>query len=149
MRIGLPIPAVPLGVRLRIAATFYFASPVDPADPVNYTRHGLTIVFRPRGAGSSASFFSTSSYGNEQDLRRDAYKWETVLHRTCTFGADELLDACFDVGHGAHESGLSVVNSEVPPLAYVLIATIASEKGERIYQSVMQKYRALAPIRLR
>lgn len=149
MRIGLPIPAVPLGVRLRVTATFCFASPVDPADPVNYTRHGLTIVFRPKGAGSSASFFSTASYGSEQDLRRDAYKWETVLHRTCTFGADELLDACFDVDHGARENGLSVVNSEIPPLPYVLIATIASEKGEPIYQSVMQKYRALAPIQLR
>lgn len=149
MRISLPIPAVPLGVRLRITATFCFCSPVDPADPVNYTRHGLTIVFRPRGSGTSASFFSTSSYGNEQDLRRDAYKWETVLHRTCTFGADELLDACFDVDHGARQHGLSVVNNDVPPLPYVLIATIASEKGEPIYQSVMQKYRALAPIRLR
>lgn len=149
MRIGLPIPVVPLGVRLRITATFCFASPVDPADPVNYTRHGLTIVFRPKGAGSSASFFSTTTYGNEQDLRRDAYKWETVLHRTCTFGADELLDACFDVDHGARENGLSVVNRDVPPLPYVLIATIASEKGEPIYQSVMQKYRALAPIQLR
>lgn len=149
LRIGLPIPVVDLGVRLRIKATFCFASPVDPADPVNYTRHGLTVVFRPRGTGSSEPFFSTSSYGNEQDLRLDAYKWETVLHRTCSFAASELLDACFDVDHGARENGLSVVNSEVPPLPYVLIATIASEKGEPVYPSVMQKYRALAPIQLR
>ena len=60
-----------------------------------------------------------------------------------------MLDACFDVDHGARENGLSVVNRDVPPLPYVLIATIASEKGEPIYQSVMQKYRALAPIQLR
>lgn len=149
IRIGLPIPVVELGVQLRIKATFCFASPVDPADPVNYTRHGLTVVFRPRGAGSSEPFFSTSSYGNEQDLRRDAYKWETVLHRTRSFPASDLLDACFDVDHGARAKGLSVVNNEVPPLPYVLIATIASEKGEPVYQSVRQKYQALAPIQLR
>lgn len=149
MRIGLPIPVVDLGVRLRIKATFCFASPVDPADPVNYTRHGLTVIFRPRGTGSSEPFFSTSSYGSEQDLRRDAYKWETVLHRTCSFAASELLDACFDVEHGAREKGLKVVNSDTPPLPYVLIATIASEKGEPVYQSVMEKYSVLAPIQLR
>ncbi len=149
LRIGLPVPSVPLGTRLRIKATFCFASPVDPADPVNYTRHGLTILFRPRGDGSSESFFSTASYGNEHDLRRDAYKWETVLHRTRVFGADELLDACFDVDHGARQKGLRVDNSTIRALPYVLIATIATEKGEPIYQSVMQKFRALTPIQLR
>lgn len=149
MRIGIPVPPVALGVGLVIKATFCFASPVDPADPINYTRHGLTVVFRPRGAGSSSPFFSTGNYDTEQDLRADAYKWETVLHRTADFAADQLLDACFDVDHGAREHGLKVDNSEVPPLPYVLIATVSTQKGEPIYQAVMQKYRALAPIQLR
>ena len=149
MRIGIPVPPVPLGVGLTIKATFCFASPVDPADPINYTRHGLTVVFRPRGAGSSAPFFTVSGYNTEQDLRSDAHKWETVLHKTVNFPADQLLDACFDVDHGARAQGLSVKNSEVPPLPYVLVATISTQKGEAIYQSIMQKYRALAPIRLR
>ncbi|MEJ0003115.1 MAG: S8 family peptidase [Pararobbsia sp.] len=148
-RIGIPVPPVALGVGLTIKATFCFASPIDPADPINYTRHGLTVVFRPRGAGSSASFFSTGNYDTEQDLRTDAYKWETVLHRTAHFAADELLDACFDVDHGAREHGLKVDNSEIPPLPYVLAATVSTQKGEHIYESIMQKYRALAPIRLR
>lgn len=149
MRIGIPVPPVALGVGLMVKATFCFASPVDPADPINYTRHGLTVVFRPRGAGSSAPFFSTGNYESEQDLRADAYKWETVLHKTANFAADQLLDACFDVDHGAREHGLKVDNSEVPPLPYVLIATVSTQKGEPIYQSIMQKYRALAPIQLR
>jgi hypothetical protein len=149
MRIGIPVPPVALGVGLTVKATFCFASPVDPADPINYTRHGLTVVFRPRGAGSSAPFFSTGNYDSEQDLRADAYKWETVLHKTANFAADQLLDACFDVDHGAREHGLKVDNSAVPPLPYVLIATVSTQKGEPIYQSIMQKYRALAPIQLR
>jgi len=149
MRIGLPIPAVPLGVKLRITATFCFASAVDPADPVNYTRHGITIAFRPRGAGSVEPFFSSASQGNEQDLRRDAHKWETVLHRTQVYPAEQLLDACFDVDHGAREHGLRVDNKDVPPLPYVLVATIASDKGEPVYQAVRQKFSMLTPISLR
>lgn len=149
MRIGLPIPAVQLGVRLRITATFCFASPVDPADPVNYTRHGLTITFRPRGTGSSQPFFSSVTHGSEQDLRRDAHKWETVLHRSQSFPAEELLDACFDVEHGAREHGQKVNNKDVPPLPYVLVATIASEMGEPVYHAVRQKFNMLTPIRLR
>lgn len=149
MRIGLPIPAVPLGVKLRITATFCFASAVDPADPVHYTRHGITITFRPRGVGSSESFFSSASQGNEQDLRRDAHKWETVLHRTQVYPAEQLLDACFDVDHGAREHGLRVDNKHVPPLPYVLVATISSDKGEPVYQAVRQKFSMLTPISLR
>lgn len=149
MRIGIPVPPVALGVGLAITATFCFASPVDPADPVNYTKHGLTIVFRPRGEGSSEAFFSTGNYESEQDLRADAYKWETVLHRTVHFPADQLLDACFDVDHGARKHGRKIKNSEAQSLPYVLIATISSQKGEPIYQAVMQKYRALLPIQLR
>lgn len=98
---------------------------------------------------TSESFFSTASYGNEQDLRRDAYKWETVLHRTRVFGADELLNACFEVDHGAHQKGLRVDSRTIRALPYVLIAIIATEKGEPIYQSVMQKFRALTPTQLR
>jgi hypothetical protein len=149
LRIELPIPPVPLGTGLTITATFCFASPVDAADPVNYTRHGLTVVFRPRGTGSSSPFFSTGNYESEQHLRQDAYKWETVLHRSVPFQADQLLNACFDVVHGAREHGLATQNSEVPPLPYVLIATIASQKGEPVYEPVRQKYQALAPITLR
>ncbi len=149
LRIGVPVPPVAMGVGLTITATFCFTSPVDAADPVNYTRHGLTIIFRPRGAGSSDSFFSTGDYESEQDLRRDAYKWETVLHRTRHFSAAELLDACFDVDHGAREHGVALSNAGVPALPYVLVVTVSTQKGEPIYQAVMDKYRALAPIELR
>jgi len=149
LRIGVPVPPVAMGVGLTITATFCFTSPVDAADPVNYTRHGLTIVFRPKGAGSTDTFFSTGDYESEQELRRDAYKWETVLHRTRHFNAAELLDACFDVDHGARDHGVATSNDGVPALPYVLVVTVSTQKGEPIYQSVMDKYRTLAPIELR
>lgn len=149
LRIGVPVPPVAMGVGLTITATFCFASPVDAADPVNYTRHGLTVFFRPRGEGSAAPFFSKGSYETEHELRHDAHKWETVLHQTMHFNAHELLDACFDVDHGAREHGLAVDNSAAAALPYVLVVTVSTQRGEPIYQVVMQKYRALAPIELR
>jgi subtilisin family serine protease len=149
LRVGVPVPPVPLGVALTITATFCFASPVDPADTINYTRNGLTVVFRPQGDGTSFPFFSSGGYDTEQELRAGASKWETVLHKTARFRAEQLLDACFDVTHGARERGLSVKNKLVPPLPYVLIVTIATQHGERIYESVMNKYQTLAPIQLR
>lgn len=149
LRATLPIPPVPLGTGISIKATFCFASPVDPADPVNYTRHGLTVVFRPRGEGSTQPFFSTGNYDSEQDLRRDAYKWETVLNRATQFKAEELLSACFDIEHGAREHGLRVTNKNVPSLPYVLLITITSDRAEPIYQQVLQRYKALLPVQLR
>lgn len=148
LRIGLPVPPVAMGVGLTVSATFCFTTSVDAADPVNYTRHGLTVYFRPRGAGSSAPFFSRGDYESETELRHDARKWETVLHQTMHFQAHELLDACFDVDHGAREHGLPS-SSGAPALPYVLVVTVSTQKGEPIYIAVMQKYRALAPIELR
>lgn len=149
LRIGVPVPPVAMGVKLNITATFCFTSPVDAADPVNYTRHGLTVFFRPRSTGSTVPFFSKGEYESEHELRHDAHKWETVLHHTIEIGAHEMLDACFDVDHGAREHGLAVDNSAAAALPYVLVVTVSTQKGEPIYQTVMQKYRMLTPIELR
>ena len=63
--------------------------------------------------------------------------------------SSDLLDSCFDVLHGAREDGLPVKNDEAPSLPYVLIVTVASEMGQPIYQSIMNKYKMLIPIELR
>lgn len=148
LRARLPVPAVPMGTRLNIKATFCFASPVDPTDSLNYTRHGLTIVFRPRGEGSTETFFSVGHY-SEDDLRLDAQKWETVLHRAVSLPAEDLLDACFDIQHGARLQGLALKTKDVPPLPYVLIVTITSDTAQPVYNNVLQRYRSLQPIELR
>src|SRR5256885_6511383 len=46
----------------------------------------------------------------------------------------------------AREDGLPVKNDEAPSLPYVLIVTVASEMGQPIYQSIMNKYKMLIPI---
>lgn len=148
MRMQLPIPLVSMGTGIVIKATFCFACQVETANPVNYTQHGLTPIFRTHSDGSSYGFFGkTSDY--EQNLRKNGSKWETMLHATQTFEASQLLDACFDVTHGAREDGLPVVNDNTPPLPYVLIVTVASTLGQPIYQSIMNRYPVLTPIELR
>lgn len=148
MRIGVPVPPVAMGVKLTITATFCFSTQVDPADPVNYTRHGLSIFFKPKD-DEPAPFFSLDDYETEQDLRADGNKWETVLHKTARFDAAELLDAYFDVDHAARRRGLAVENKNVGALPYVLVVTVASDKGETIYEAVRLKYKQLQPIELR
>jgi len=148
MRMQLPIPPVAMGTKITITATFCFACPVEAANPVNYTQHGLSVTFKPKSEGSSMQFFGKSS-DYEQNLRKHGSKWETMMHATETVDASLLLDSCFDVKHGAREDGLPVKNDEAPSLPYVLIVTVASEMGQPIYQSIMNKYKMLIPIELR
>lgn len=148
MRMQLPIPLVGMGTGIVIKATFCFACPVETANPVNYTQHGLTPIFRTHSDGPSHPFFGkTSDY--EQNLRKNGSKWETMLHATQRFEASQLLDPCFDVTHGAREDGLPVINDDTQALPYVLIITVASELGQHIYQSIMSRYPVLTPIELR
>lgn len=148
VRAKIPVPPVEIGTRITIKATFCFACGVDPADPVNYTRRGLTIVFRPEGPESSAPFFSTSSHPSEQELRRDAAKWETVLCRTQVFESEKLAGPTFDIQLGTRQRGLPT-SKKVTPTPYVLIVTISSDRRAPIYQQVLTQNQTLQPIKLR
>lgn len=149
IRAALPVPTVPMGTRLGIKATFCFASSIDPSDSLNYTRHGLTIIFRPRGEGSTGTFFSVGSYGSEDEMRLDAHKWETILHESQSLPAETLLDACFDIQHGARLKGRNVNSKDVPVLPYVLVVSITSDSAQPVYNNILQRYQSLQPIRLR
>ena len=77
---------------VEIAATFCFATSTDPQDPLNYTRSGLEVRFRPhdgkrkdpRQIHADASYFFQAKDVSveEADLRADAHKWETTLHKS-------------------------------------------------------------------
>ena len=63
----------------------------DPQDPLNYTRAGLAVAFRPNkdkftetefGTSKNAamkSFFSSKAYATEEELRRDATNGNRAL----------------------------------------------------------------------
>ena len=54
-RIYLPLPQERLTGRVHITATICFATPVDPEHPGNYTKSGLSVVFRPNRSRFSVS----------------------------------------------------------------------------------------------
>lgn len=149
LRARLPIPPLPMGTSVSISATLCFCSPVEPAHPVNYTKHGLTIVFRPTGPKSSLPFFSRGNYESEQELRSDGHKWETILHHVESFKSHELADAYFDIEHGARDGGMPIKKAKAKNLPYVLVITLTLDTSFPLYNAVLQRFQTLQPIRLR
>jgi hypothetical protein len=87
VRAPIPIPSGTIPGRVRITATLCYPTGVDPHHPGNYTRAGLEPTFRPHDqkrkdpkqvhADSKGFFGRTQSGLIEDELRRDAWKWET------------------------------------------------------------------------
>ena len=150
-RARIPLPDDLIDGRVTIKATFCFTAEIDPAHPINYTRAGLIIVFRPRLLEKrTLPFFSNGSlYESEDDLRSDAHKWETVLKRTREFPALDLADPIFDIEYQTRERGLSMPKKNQRPLPYVLVVTVSIDRDVPLYNEVLQKYPTLNPVKLR
>lgn len=156
-RAFLPLPLDIESGNVVITATFCYCTSIDPEHPVNYTRSGLEVIFRPdmdkfnKGANTpkTSTFFSVSSmYPNEQMLRDDAHKWETTLHKQRTFRSSSLNKPCFDIYYHAREKGATTTKIN-DPLPYALVVTISSKKDNKLYNKVLQRYQTLQPIQLK
>jgi len=157
MRAFIPFPEFNLSSDTQLKATFCFAANTDPEHPVHYTKTGLEVVFRPnffniRGKNSvpkSDTFFSTSKlYRTEQQLRSDAHKWETCISKKTNFRANTLRDPCFDIYYHARDKGHHPKNG-LPQLPYALVVTIKCPGDQRIYNSIVQRYQTLQPIKMK
>jgi hypothetical protein len=158
LRLRVPLPASGLAGKVRITATFCYATEVDPQDPLNYTRAGLDITFRPNsdrfsntefGASKQPSpktFFSSKAYAPEEELRRDAHKWETCLKATRTFHAASLKDPVFDVHYNARLGGAQ--SNQGKPISYALVVTVHAKHVKDLYNRIAQRYRTqLEPLK--
>jgi hypothetical protein len=157
LRARVPLPLADLQGRVTIAATFCYATETDPQDPVNYTRAGLDVVFRPHGDkfGKSEkgkaknpktrSFFTQRKFAGEDELRRDAHKWEPCIRASETFLASSLQDPVFDIHYNARRGGMSYLSAK--PIEYALVVTIEA-KDAQLYNKIAQRYRTiLEPLR--
>ncbi len=157
MRARIPLPPGTLQGRVNLAATFCYATVTDPQDPGNYTRSGLEITFRPHAAKysregvidpQSKSFFKHSEFDTEQELRGDAHKWETVLHRDQNFLGTSLYNPVFDVHYNARTQGGASQSPE--RIRYALVVTITSKRTPDLYDQVVRAFtgqlEALRPI---
>jgi hypothetical protein len=158
LRARIPLPASGLRGNVTITATFCYATETDPQDPLNYTRAGLDIAFRPNrdrfaetdfGTSKNAkttSFFSSKLYATEEELRRDAHKWETCLKASKTFRASSLIDPVFDIHYNARDCGANAAGAKRIP--YALILTVRALYMPDLYNKIAQRYRTqLQPLR--
>jgi subtilase family protein len=158
MRLRVPLPAADLTGKVKIAATFCYATEVDPQDPLSYTRSGLEVTFRPNKArfsktplgpskrASTKTFFSCKQYSTEDELRHDAHKWETCLKAKRNFLARTLNDPVFDVHYNSRFGGAQ--SSQGKPIEYALVVTVQAKNVTDLYNKIAQRYRTqLEPLK--
>lgn len=157
LRAQIPMPDSGFSGKVKIGATFTYATLTDPQDPGNYTRSGLVVTFRPhdqRFAKDDAvdprpkSFFKKNAFDTEGTLRGDAQKWETVLNREQGFLAKSLRNPVFDIHYNARSNGGQAIGAE--RIRYALVVTVTSAGMPDLYDQVVRTYagrlEALRPV---
>lgn len=151
LRARIPLPATGLSGTVNIRATFCYATETDPQDPLNYTRAGLEVAFRPNKAkftetefgtsknAATKSFFSSKAYATEEELRRDAHKWEPCLTASKNFRASSLSDPVFDVHYNARRGGAS--DRAAKSIPYALVVTVQARQMPDLYNKIALRYR--------
>lgn len=150
-RIHIPMPRDGLKGDVYITATFCFATDIDPEHPGNYTRSGLEVRFRPNMDKFSnedavhpmtAEFFRPAKlYPEEQELRKDAHKWETCLHARRRKRSSSLNQPVFDIHHNARSQGHD--DSAPHKIRYALAITVEAPRVSDLYDRIVRAYPAL------
>jgi len=154
VRAPIPLPAGALQGKIKIKATLCYATPVDPHHPGNYTRSGLEVTFRPNKTvkrkvedgepipmhANSKSFFGKArkNFQTEDELRRDAWKWENCLHAENSFLPKSLVEPTFDIHYNARIDGRNDTRNQ--ELNYALVITVEAPKVKDLYDQVVRRY---------
>ncbi len=153
LRATLPLPQGGLTGKIRLKATFCYASPVDPQDAAAYTQAGLDIVFRPNTTivkagktnADSKGFFDMKKFATEEERRSDMGKWETVLHGNKSMLGKSLNDPVFDIHYNAREAGGKASGAE--KIRYALVITVEAPQHADLYNDILRAYASiLTPI---
>ena len=159
LRASIPTPTKSITGPVTISATFCFTTETDPQDPINYTRSGLEIVFRPNkkartdpssvNADSDSFFKAREFYPTESELRKDAHKWETTVHASRKFKGDNLYEPVFDIHYNARVAG-APHRGESRKIPYALVVSVNAPQVPNLYDQVSVRYRnrleALRPV---
>lgn len=147
LRAAIPLPDEKLLGRVRIHATFCYATPIEPQDPGSYTTSGLEVTFRPNATkfasddstvAKTSSFFKKGAIATEQALRNDAQKWETTLNADRTFLPKSLFNPVFDIHYNARSAGGAARDAD--KIGYAMILTITAHKVPDLYDQVVRSY---------
>jgi hypothetical protein len=131
---------------------------VDPHHPGNYTRAGLEATFRPDNQRFSRrdqsqpdpkQFFGKARKGlTEEELRRDAWKWENTLHASVGFLGSSLKNPAFDIHYNSRLEGHN--HNPGQQLNYAMVITLRAKGEPDLYDRVRRRYasqlEALQPV---
>ncbi|ATQ68969.1 MULTISPECIES: S8 family peptidase [Methylosinus] len=158
IRAPIPVPSGTIPGKVTITATLCYPTGVDPHHPGNYTRAGLEPTFRPhdqkrkdpkQAHPDSKGFFGKTQSGlMEDELRRDAWKWENCLHTSVTFMGKTLRNPVLDIHYNARQAGRDFAPKEALP--YALVVSVHAKHLGDLYDRVVRKYakqlEALRPV---
>ncbi len=145
----IPMPTEALSGNVEIKTTLCYATPIDAAHPGNYTRAGMDVVFFPHdkrydpesktpGKIKSDPYFQLKEFSNEQELRHDAHKWETTLHRVRTKRAASLSNPAFTIHYNPREGGAPTGAAE--KVRYALVVSVTCKNAKDLYDKISRRY---------
>ncbi|CAM3304958.1 MULTISPECIES: S8 family peptidase [Yersinia] len=150
--------------KIDLAATLCFYTEVDHKHPVSYSRAGIEVTFRPHSekfkinkdtgkmaleANTRTLFNKENILGNEQNLRKDAHKWETCYKVNDVFQASTINDPALDIKYLTRDEGHALTSKEMaslPILNYSLVITLSTRKNTNLYDEIVSEYDLLQPI---
>lgn len=148
IRAPIPLPSEIIPGKVAITATLCYPTGVDPHHPGNYTRAGLEPTFRPHDKkrkdpkqvhADTKSFFGKTQSGlMEDELRRDAWKWENCLHTRVSFMGKTLRNPVLDIHYNARQGGRNFAPKEELP--YALVISVHARNLVDLYDKVVRKY---------
>lgn len=148
IRVPIPLPSGSIPGKVTITATLCYPTDVDPHHSGNYTRAGLELTFRPHDQkrkdptqvhADSKSFFGKAQKGLlEDELRRDAWKWENCVHARASFLAKSLRNPVFDIHYNARMHSRNFTPQKKLP--YALVVTVHTKHLRDLYDKVVRKY---------
>lgn len=156
IRAPIPLPLAALAGKVRVTATLCYVTNVDPHHPGNYTRAGLDVAFRPHDGkrkteeqlhADTKGFFGKGQKGlTEEELRRDAWKWENCLHASVGFLGESLSNPAFDIHYNSRLEGHGHNPSQ--KLRYALVISVKAPRVVDLYDLVVRRFATqLEPLR--
>ena len=125
---------------VKIKATCCFSTHVDPQDTSMYTKAGVEIGWKPKKGKKSESFFQQVKKATEAELRRDAAKWEPVLHAEKRKNGNKLDEPAFEIHYMARHSGADISATSADIIKYAFVVTLEAPKHKEIFSDILAAY---------
>lgn len=153
-RLPIPVPEEIMLGMVNLRVTFCFATPVEPHNPISYTRAGLDIKFYRNTIESPSKptpfFRSQDYYSQEMELRKKASKWESVMKREKDYQGPTLRNPEFVIHYLNRAEGHSANRRFELLYAAVITLTANPKRLPDLYNQIVNRYQlVLSPLRLR